>query len=477
MKRALFLVCGVAALSVLAMAEQRASMRARDETPSVHGPRVGEYASPIHSVIFVTVDGLMPACYTDPAAHGLKLPTLEEMVQHGAYSPGMQPVMPTLTYPSHTSLATGDNPGTHGIVTNGEWDPLGKNMGGWRWYAEDIRVPTLWSLAHAHGLKTAIDWWPVTNGAAADLRIPEYWRASNPEDLKLLRALSTPSGVMDEVAKRFPDFYENFIPPAVKDVAVADIATYAIETLRPNLLLVHLPEVDHAEHEKGPWSPEADAAMENADKQIARIIAAAKKSEMWEHSALVVASDHGFAAVSRAVRPGVLLAQKGLVTLDDKGHVKEWKAYLLSGSGMAYIYLRDKNDTATAQALLEIFAPLAGKAGSGIRRIAHADEIVQMGGDPQAFLALDAADDFMFEGGYAGDYDEIPNVMGMHGYFPEDPEMRASLLIYGPEIAPEKIEGARMIDVAPTIARWLGLKLQHTDGKALAIPLKTSAER
>jgi hypothetical protein len=47
--------------------------------------------------------------------------------------------------------------------------------------------------------------------------------------------------------------------------------------------------------------------------------------------------------------------------------------------------------------------------------------------------------------------------------------MLAALLIYGPAIAPGKIEGARLIDVAPTLARWLGLKLDKAEGTALPV--------
>ncbi len=125
-------------------------------------------------VILISVDGLMPESYTHPDAHGLKVPTLRELARNGLSSDGARSVFPTVTYPLHTSIATGTNPGTHGIVTNTAWDPLERNQGGWRWYAEDIRVPTLWDAARAHGLRTALVWWPVTVG-----RTPLRWCPSS----------------------------------------------------------------------------------------------------------------------------------------------------------------------------------------------------------------------------------------------------------------------------------------------------------
>jgi predicted AlkP superfamily pyrophosphatase or phosphodiesterase len=55
----------------------------------------------------------------------------------------------------------------------------------------------------------------------------------------------------------------------------------------------------------------------------------------------------------------------------------------------------------------------------------------------------------------------------MHGYDPERPEMQASLLWLGPGVKPGPRQGTRLIDVAPTIASWLGLTLAHTDGRVL----------
>src|SRR3970040_1376414 len=74
-------------------------------------------ARPIRYVIIVSVDGLLPASYMDPDAHVLKVPTLLELAKNGAASAGALSVIPASTYIAHTSIATGTNPGTHGIVS------------------------------------------------------------------------------------------------------------------------------------------------------------------------------------------------------------------------------------------------------------------------------------------------------------------------------------------------------------------------
>lgn len=440
---------------------------------AVRAQTVPQATSPetaIRRVIIVSVDGLMPAAYVAPDTHGLKLPILREMVLGGAWSDGARSVFPSLTYPAHVSIATGANPGTHGIVSNLAWDPLNRNRQGWRWYAEDMRAPALWDAALARGLSAALVWWPATVGARATVVVPEIWRSGTEEDRKLLRSVATP-GVLDAVAARFPNFAAGFTPPAVKDESVGDIAVHLIETLRPHLLMLHLPQLDHEEHAAGPFSAAASAAMENADRQIGRVIAAAKSAGTWNETALIVLSDHGFQRVSQSVRPGILLSQRGLVTLQG-GRIATWKAVLDATAGHAYIYVKDPADRETRESLLEIFLPLADKPASGIRRVYRQDEIRAKGGDPLAYLALEAADGFDIIDGYRGSYATRSIFAATHGYDPERPEMLASLLAYGPAIAPGKLDRARLIDVAPTAARWLGLKLDKAEGTPLPVTLR-----
>ncbi len=431
-------------------------------------------AGAIQHVIIVSVDGLMPATYLSPDELSLQVPTLRELARSGAVAAHARSVFPSVTYPAHASIATGVNPRKHGIATNPAWDPMGRNQEGWRWYAEDIRVTTLWDAARRRGLRTALAYWPVTVGARATALVPEYWRAGTAEDLKLARALSTP-GLLAEVQKKFPTFLAGYTPPEVKDESLTDVAVHMLETVRPHLLMLHIFQVDHWQHEKGLGSPEAKAAIEIADAQIARLIAAAKRAGIWQRTALVLVSDHGFAAVSQRLRPGVLLREAGLVTLGERNRVKEWQAVTLTAAGHAYIYLKDAADTATQQRVLEVFRPLAGQPGSGVGRVYTQAEIAELGGDAQAFLALEGAEGFAMASGYAGDRMATPSNVATHGFHPERADMQASLIMYGPPIAPGKITAARLIDVAPTVAQWLGLKLSEAEGRPLNVNVRRAA--
>jgi len=105
--------------------------------------------------------------------------------------------------------------------------------------------------------------------------------------------------------------------------------------------------------------------------------------------------------------------------------------------------------------------------------VATQEQILALGGDGRAFIALEAADGYGFGGGYSGELVEPlkQGLGGTHGYFPDRVEMRSSLVIYGPAIRAGKIEQARMIDIGPTVAKWLGIELAKAEGKPLDVPL------
>jgi predicted AlkP superfamily pyrophosphatase or phosphodiesterase len=427
---------------------------------------------PIHHVLLITIDGMLPDAYEHPDAHGLEIPTLRWLVAHGASSDGALSVFPSVTYPSHTSMTTGVFPGEHGINGNRTFDPLENDLEGWRWYAEDIKRDPIWRLAERAGYKVGLVHWPVSVGAQVTWLVPEYWRAKNDNDRKLLRALSTP-GLLESVAAEHPDFWPRYAPPDVKDDALTDIALHILATGKPNLLQLHLVQVDGAQHHFGVWSPEAIAAIENDDRQLARIFQELDRTGLSKDTSVIVASDHGFMNAPKMVRPGVLLSGAGLVTLDASGHVAGWKATIVVNSAQAYVYVRDPADTATRAALQKIFSAKASDPQSGIDRVYDATAIKAIGGDPGAYLALEAAPGYQLGAGYSGDYVASGTYRATHGYDPSRPEMHASLILYGPNVPHGVLDGARLVDVAPTIAGWLGLAMPNVDGKPLhPIPTK-----
>ena len=83
--------------------------------------------SPSPLLVMISVDGLRPDYVTKADAHGAKIPVFRRLLVDGAFADGVRGVVPTVTYPSHTTLVTGVWPAQHGIYANTTFDPLRKN--------------------------------------------------------------------------------------------------------------------------------------------------------------------------------------------------------------------------------------------------------------------------------------------------------------------------------------------------------------
>ena len=103
-------------------------------------------------LVLVSIDGLMPSAYTRPDELGLTVPNLRRMAAAGAFARGVVGVLPSVTYPSHTTLITGVSPRVHGITSNKVVDPKGASNSAWRWYAREVRLPSLVDAARARKL-------------------------------------------------------------------------------------------------------------------------------------------------------------------------------------------------------------------------------------------------------------------------------------------------------------------------------------
>ena len=96
-------------------------------------------------------------------------------------------------------------------------------------------------------------------------------------------------------------------------------------------------------------------------------------------------------------------------------------------------------------------------------------EINALGGDPDASLAIEATPGTQMSDGYAGAHLAPSTSRGTHGYDPRRPEIRASLLLFGATVPHGVLDDARLVDIAPTIAAWLGLPSPNVEGRSLRV--------
>ena len=426
-------------------------------------------------VLLISIDGLKPEYVTQADEHGLKVPNLRRFIAEGTHAEGVVGVVPTITYPSHTTIVTGVAPSEHGVISNTTFDPLLKNHAGWYWYGQAIRAQTLWEAASRAGLTTASINWPVTVEArGVRYLIPEYWRAETEDDLRLIEALSRPDGWLRQLEAKLGPYTNGNETTVAGDEIRTKYSIAIIESVKPGLLTIHLSALDETEHETGPFSKESCQTLEALDGMIGRVAAAASKAD--PKTVVAIVSDHGFIATEHRVNLAVPFVQAGLIALGKPDGisgartVSEWLASPWPAGGMAGVMLKDPADAAARDRVGRMLQNLAADPESGVARVLTAAEIGKLGGFPDAAFLVELKPGYQLGYAFSGPLVTPAPSTGMHGYLPDRPEMRASFFIMGPGIARGKLLGViDMRQIAPTLAAILGVPLPAATQPKLAV--------
>ena len=426
-----------------------------------------------HCVILVSLDGLANFYLDDPKAH---LPTLRKLAAEGARADGMVSSFPTVTWPNHTTLVTGVSPAKHGVIGNAYYDRAkGANVP----FIPDpifdkdeiVKTPTIYDVAHKAGLKTAGVIWPATrNAKTLDWTVPdmggaEAWPQFGTRSwLEELRAEGIP-------VDRHAAWVSEKSGGVQRDWMYTRMAVHALKNHQPNLLLLHLIEADHVQHRFGPQTDDAYWSVAYEDERIRELLDAVAQSPRKDKTTIFICSDHGFCPVTREIRVNVRLKELGLLKTDND-KITEKVAVCRPEGGACAIYIHD--DSRRAELIKQLDRDLA--AVEGVERVWTPDEFTEIGqptlkDDPRAAdLWLSCRSGYSFGDSAAGTQAAVAKdaKTGTHGYRPDQEELYATCIVWGAGVRPgTKLGLIHNTDIAPTIAKLLGVEIPNVDGKAL----------
>jgi predicted AlkP superfamily pyrophosphatase or phosphodiesterase len=118
----------------------------------------------------------------------------------------------------------------------------------------------------------------------------------------------------------------------------------------------------------------------------------------------------------------------------------------------------------------DLLAKLASDPANGIDKVLEHDAIQSGRGFPDAsfFVSMKIGYELGYQ--FVPPLVSKPSNLGMHGYLPENPEMRSSFFLVGPGLPAGKNLGeVDMRTIAPTLAQLLGAKLPSAEVPALSL--------
>jgi predicted AlkP superfamily pyrophosphatase or phosphodiesterase len=415
-------------------------------------------------VVLISLDGFAGWAMDDPH---LPVPTLRRLARTGAIArDGMRPVNPTVTWPNHTSMVSGVSAARHRLLFNGlliREPGVPPRIEPWRDRHEMVHARTLYDVAHEQGLTTAqVDWVAIQNAPTVTWEFAE-----RPDPASRIPREMVAAGLITR--EDVETFHTRNI--VWRDHIWTEAATHILRQHRPNFLMFHVLNLDSTQHRYGPRSPAATSAMALADTQVEAIMRTLDETGLAPRTTVFVVSDHGFKTVRRHVRPNAAFMKAGLLQVEgDKVTRAEAYAMSVGGSAMVYVTGPDPSGAVLARAKqaltgTEGIASIVEAADFARHGLPHPDTTDQVG-----LLWLTPEDGYAFTTAVGDEVvvDTAPTSLGAHGYPASDPDLRALFIASGRAVRPGvTIDTVSTLDLAPTMARLLGIELKAVEGRIL----------
>ena len=290
--------------------------------------------------VLIGLDGATFSVLDPLMARGV-MPFLRDFVAGGVRAP-LRSVIPPLTPPAWTSLMTGKRPGRHGV-----FDFFQKESPDSRYFrftvSQDIRTPTIWSLASEGGLRSNVLNFPLMFPPPTfdGCLVPGGWMpwrqlrlgcrpASLFDRLKALPGFNARELAMDMAAEEkalegcaAADYADWVALHARRERRWVDILDYLMREEPADLTAILFDGVDKLQHlcwrfldpacrreDRSPWertiTDRCEGCFRELDGLIARIVALA-----GPEASVVLASDHGFGPTSDIFYVNTWLEQEG----------------------------------------------------------------------------------------------------------------------------------------------------------------------
>lgn len=376
-------------------------------------------------VLVVSIDGLDQRYLAEADRRGLRIPNIRKLMREGQWADGVVGVVPTVTWPSHTTMISGVDPSVHGIEGNRRPRAEG---GEYYWNVSLLKAKTLIDAMKTAGRSAAAITWPVTVDAPLTYNLPEYFerRQGGSMDLRSIESKSAPPDLVQKIAEMYPTFAQQWMDDRTRTLATL----YLLKTAHPDLILVHLVNLDAEAHDTGPFTREANATLEHIDQLVGDMLRALPSEYNF-----VLVSDHGFEKVDEVVN----------------------LAMVAKARGVDGVRVRPTMAVADSPAAADLIRKLRTEGKFGVGREIPKDEIIRFAPNlAKAAAVVEPAPGYEFTD--SGAERAKPRELGNHGFWPT--RYRSVYIAWGPGVQARRLPEISQKDIAGRLAELLGVSFK-----------------
>ncbi|MTI09875.1 alkaline phosphatase family protein [Rhodospirillaceae bacterium RKSG073] len=404
-------------------------------------------------LITIMIDGISADLFE---RHRKFMPNLDWLAEKGAQVEGVSPEMCGTSMPGRASIINGTPPSEHGIYANKIFD---EDQGVFRWSNPyDFLTEPLPHYAKAQGLDVVNLGYGMVKPEDCSVYYGPWWveemlmrgRDQDPtsSDENWIKA----SGIVDPEGRlqvlKDKGFCSDVVVPGEKDPELllqrgmlADqqfldiVAAFTASEKQPDLIIAEIGITDYYMHKFGTDHPLTDLSFRVADAQVGALIKHMEKAGVLDDYNFLILADHGHTAM-----------QKGMYVDNLLDEDVNWS----SEGGVLLVYPKDQAQADTVTAKMT-------EAGIELWGNNHYPAHLK---DKMLTFVVPEGSDISFENAKNGSTDLFgpSKYKSNHGMRPGRWDDFRFCIFSGPDVAKKKLPVAETINIAPTMAKLLGVE-------------------
>ena len=277
----------------------------------------------------------------------LKPKNISSIFENGSYG-SFEPSFPAVTCSVQASIFSGTYPSEHGIIANGYYDELFKQISFWEQPSNLVKKPRIWDLLKKNNPDFSTGLLFLQNSLYANSNGVLTPKPLHLDQKMVMWCYSKPEHFYEKITESLGNFdlksYWGPFSSLKSSDWIINSAKITIQNHLPDLLVVYLPHLDYTSQKFGPNSNEFKKSVDELDTIIGDFILFLNQ-EFPDTYEIMILSEYNFNEVNNSVSPNLLLRQHGLLStrrIEDKDYIdyEFSKAFAMVDHQIAHLYIK-----------------------------------------------------------------------------------------------------------------------------------------
>ena len=277
----------------------------------------------------------------------IKPKNISSILEKGTFS-SFEPSFPAVTCSVQASIFSGTYPSEHGVVANGYYDKIFKQVLFWEQPSDLVQKPRVWDILKKNNPDFTTGLLFLQNSLFANSDVVITPKPLHFDQKMIMWCYSKPENFYEKVSEQLGGFdLKSYWGPfsSIKSSDwIINSAKITIQNSQPDFLTVYLPHLDYASQKFGPNSVEFEKSVNELDDLLGDLLNFLNENFPDTYEILLI-SEYNFNTVKKSISPNLILRESGLLStrrIDGKDYIdfEFSKAFAMVDHQISHIYIK-----------------------------------------------------------------------------------------------------------------------------------------